>query len=139
MVLWTASLYAFSASLQSGILGPAVPLIQIFVYPQEPLSRLTQLVSVNVLVIGLSNIIWVPLANTFGRRPILILALLIMTFGAMWAGIATSFSSLLAARAIQGFGGGPGDSIAPDMIGECFFVHQRGRAMAFYTVFLAGG
>jgi MFS family permease len=84
MVLWTASLYAFSASLQSGILGPAVPLIHALVFPAEPIAHLTQLVSVNVLVIGLSNIIWVPLANTFGRRPILIVALLVMTFGALW-------------------------------------------------------
>ncbi|KAL9097388.1 MAG: hypothetical protein Q9165_000283 [Trypethelium subeluteriae] len=33
----------------------------------------------------------------------------------------------------------PADCVAPDVVGEVFFVHQRGRAMAIYTVFLSLG
>lgn len=47
----------------------------------------------------------------------------------MWAGLAKSFDSLLAARLFMGIGGGPADAVAPDVVGEVFFVHQRGRAM----------
>ena len=77
----------------------------------------------------MTNLFWVPLANTIGRRPIILLALLTLTLGSMWAGLATSFSSLLGARAIMGIGGGPADTVCPDVVGEIFFVHQRGRAM----------
>lgn len=78
---------------------------------------------------GASNFLWVPLANTFGRRPIMLISLLMLVFFSMWAGLAKDFSSLLAARFFMGFSNGPADTIAPDIIGEIYFVHQRGRAM----------
>jgi hypothetical protein len=52
----------------------------------------------------------------------------------MWAGLAKSFDSLLAARLFMGAGGGPADAVAPDVVGEVFFVHQRGRAMVSMVV-----
>lgn len=55
--------------------------------------------------------------------------MLIGVLASVWCGLATSFDSLLAARAIQGFGFGPADSLAASVIGEIFFVHERGRAM----------
>lgn len=57
----------------------------------------------------------------------------------MWCGLATSFPSLLAARAVQGIGAGPAYAIAPEILGDVFFVHERGRAMAVYTSALATG
>ena len=82
-----------------------------------------------MLMMGASNIWWTPLANTFGRRPIMLISLLVLTFASMWAGLAKSYHSLLAARLFMGIGGGPADAVAPDVVGEVFFVHQRGRAM----------
>jgi MFS family permease len=84
---------------------------------------------VSVIMLGGSNIIWVPLANVFGRRPILIIAPLIMTLGSLGCALSKSFTALLASRAVQGLGGGPADTIAADILGDIFFVHQRGRAM----------
>jgi MFS family permease len=80
-------------------------------------------------MLGASNLLWVPLANTFGRRPIILGSLLLLIFSSMWAGLATSFNNLLAARLFMGIGGGPADAVAPDVVGEVFFLHQRGRAM----------
>lgn len=97
--------------------------------PPKPFSDLTQLIAVNILLLGASNLVWVPLANTFGRRPIILLSLLLLVVSCVWAGLAMSFQSLLAARAFMGAGGGPADAVAPDVVGEIFFVHQRGRAM----------
>jgi MFS family permease len=88
---------------------------------------------INVILLGASNIIWVPLGNCYGRRPVLVIATLIMTMGSLWCGLATSFDSLMAARAIQGLGGGPADTLAPDILGEIFFVHERGRAMVEFS------
>ncbi|KAI0480320.1 major facilitator superfamily domain-containing protein [Xylariaceae sp. FL0804] len=139
-VLWTASLYGFVASFQASVLGSALPAMTQQLDPPRSLAQVTHLVAVNVLLIGVSNAVWVPLASALGKRPVALLALLVMTLASVWAGEAgDSFASLLAARAVQGLGAGPGDTIAPDLVGEVFFVHQRGRAMAVYTVFLAGG
>ena len=138
------SLFSFILSFSSAAIAPAIPILQfqLIEYEHKPArsyAQLTHLVAVNVLLIGVSNILWVPLANTFGRRPILIVSMLLATFFSMWCGLTNSFTSLLAGRAMQGLAFGPADTIAPDTVGEVFFVHQRGRAMAIYTIFLAGG
>lgn len=69
------------------------------------------------------------MANTFGRGPVVLLSLLMLTLCSMWAGLAHNFESLLAARFFMGVGAAPADTVAPDVVGEVFFVHQRGRAM----------
>ena len=35
---------------------------------------------------------------------------------------------------LHGVGSGPADTICPDVVGEIYFVHQRGRAMVIYSV-----
>lgn len=105
----------------------------------QPFSQLTQLIAVSVLMMGASNIFWVPLSNIFGRRPVLLVATLLMTLSSMWGGLAPSFSSLLASRVFQGTGAGPSETTAPALIGEVFFLDSRGRAMAVYTTFLSLG
>lgn len=122
-------LFSFTVNFGSGCVAPAIDIMQDQLQPRQSVTTLTHLVAVNVLMIGLSNIIWVPLANIFGRRPILILSLLMCVFFSMWCGLANSFNSLLAARTLQGCAFGPADTIAPDVVGEVFFVHQRGRAL----------
>lgn len=80
-------------------------------------------------MLGAANIWNVPLANTFGRRPVILVNLLLLTLSSMWAGLAKGFNSLLAARLFMGIGGSAADAVAPEVVGEVFFIHQRGRAM----------
>lgn len=59
----------------------------------------------------------------------MLLSFLLLVFASMWAGITSDFSSLLAARAFMGIGAGSADAVSPAVVGETFFVHQRGRVM----------
>ncbi|KAL4724741.1 hypothetical protein ACLX1H_008186 [Fusarium chlamydosporum] len=138
--LLVASLYAFVANYNAGVIAPAFQLWPM-VFPQDPrsLSELSNLMAINVLFLGAANIWWVPVSNWMGRRPVIILATLLVTFSTLWCGLATSYSSLLAARAFQGIGGAAADSVAPALVGDMFPVHQRGRAMAVYTIMLVVG
>ncbi|OQO12751.1 hypothetical protein B0A48_02215 [Cryoendolithus antarcticus] len=138
-VLFTVSLYALIANIASANIASALPLLTFQLLPPNSLTRLGHLVAYNVLFAGCSNIVWVPLANIFGRRPIMLLAQLILIFASMGGGLATTFNGLLIARIFQGIGAGPEQTISPEIVGEVFFVHQRGRAMALYTVCLSGG
>ncbi|KAJ5368662.1 uncharacterized protein N7496_008422 [Penicillium cataractarum] len=79
------------------------------------MGDLTHLVAVNVLMMGGANLC------------------------CMWAGLAKSFGSLLAARIFMGIAVAPADTVAPNVIGEIFFTHQRGRAMGCYTVCICLG
>ncbi|CAO2657355.1 Nn.00g034810.m01.CDS01 [Neocucurbitaria sp. VM-36] len=141
-ILFVMSLHPFVVNFTSSSLASALPIYAstpVFGFPPKEFSQLTYLIAVNILMLGASNLWWVPLANTFGRRPVILGSLLLLVFSSMWAGLATSFNSLLAARLFMGIGGGPADAVSPDVVGEIFFVHQRGRAMAIYTVFLTLG
>ncbi|PCG89188.1 Major facilitator superfamily domain, general substrate transporter [Penicillium occitanis (nom. inval.)] len=139
-VLLMAAMYPFVADFVSSVIAPAFPVWN-SAFPQEPkpVSDLTHLIAVNVLMLGMSNIWWVPLSNWMGRRPVLLVGTLLMTLCSMWAGLATSYNSLLAARIIQGIGAGPSEAVAPCLVGDVFFVHQRGRAMAVYTIAICTG
>ncbi|QDS74298.1 hypothetical protein FKW77_003792 [Venturia effusa] len=140
-ILACMSLFAFVANFTSASIASAFPIYAtpaVFT-PPPSFTQLTRLIAVNVLMLGASNIWWLPLANVFGRRPIMLISLLTLTLCSMWAGLAKSYHSLLAARLFMGIGGGPADVVAPNVVGEVFFVHQRGRAMAIYTVFLTLG
>ncbi|KEQ82771.1 MFS general substrate transporter [Aureobasidium pullulans EXF-150] len=148
MILAIMALYAFITNVSSSIISSALPtLVTAFMVMHErgpptgiiQFSTLTHLIAVNNLFLGASNTWWVPLGNTFGRRPIILICLAILCASSVWAGEAKSFNSLLVARLFQGIGGGAADTLAPDVVGQIFFVHQRGRAMAIYTIFLASG
>ncbi|KAF2165323.1 hypothetical protein M409DRAFT_67192 [Zasmidium cellare ATCC 36951] len=138
-ILLLMSLYCFTANFGSAALAPALQLLLPIYHGTQTFSTLSHLIAVNVLLIGVSNIFWVPLADTFGRRGVLIVAMAVAVGASVWCGQAGSFEGLLAARAVQGVGFGPADSIAASVLGEVFFVHERGRAMTIYTIFLVGG
>jgi MFS family permease len=79
------------------------------------------------------------LGNIFGRRPILIVSLICLLLTSIWCGLAQGYPSLLAARALQGASSGPVYTFAPEITGDIFFHHERGRAMVAYTMCLAAG
>ncbi|KAH8726892.1 major facilitator superfamily domain-containing protein [Phaeosphaeriaceae sp. PMI808] len=141
-ILAVMSIHPFVVNFAASSIGSALPIYAstgVFGFPPKPFQKLTHLIAVNLIMLGASNLFWVPLSNTFGRRPIILISLLLLTFSSMWAGLSKSFESLLAARLFMGMAGGPADAVSPDVVGEIFFVHQRGRAMAIYTLFLAQG
>ncbi|KAK2000475.1 major facilitator superfamily transporter [Colletotrichum falcatum] len=139
-LLLVASLYAFSGNFTSASLAPALQLwFQAFPDDKRPYSDLTYFVAINVLFLGASNAFWVPLSNIFGRRPVLLVATLLMTVSTIWCAVSTSYHSVLVARLVQGMGAGASETVAPALIGEVFFVDERGRAMAVYTTLLGGG
>ena len=134
-MLAVMSLHPFVVNFTSSSMSSALPIYAstgVFGFPPKTFSQLTYFVAVNILMLGVSNLWWVPLANSFGRRPVVLGSLLLLTFSSMWAGLAKSFDSMLAARLFMGIGGGPADAVSPDVVGEIFFVHQRGRDLVCY-------
>lgn len=129
-VLLTVSLFALFSNFTSASLAPGLSLWPLY-YPNDPrpFTVLARLMAVNVLFQGAGNIWWVPLSNILGRRPVLIAATLLLTLCTMWCGLAGGYDSLLAARIFQGFGNAAADTVAPAIVGDIYFMDERGRAM----------
>ncbi|GES58477.1 putative mfs transporter [Aspergillus terreus] len=88
---------------------------------------------------GISNLFWMPLAVKYGRRPVYLASFGLFFIAAVWAGMAKSFASELAARILMGLGSGSAECVAPLTISDIFFLHERGRVMSFYTIALSAG
>jgi DHA1 family bicyclomycin/chloramphenicol resistance-like MFS transporter len=75
---------------------------------------------------GISQIIYGPLSDHLGRRPVLLVGLAIYALGCVGAAASGSFAMLLAMRAVQGIGAGATRVIAVSVIRDTF----GGRKMA---------
>lgn len=63
------------------------------------------------LLQGISNFVWVPLANKYGRRPVYILSYTIYLACAVWLVFEESYNGFLAGRILMGVGAGAAETI----------------------------
>ncbi|KAL6804710.1 MFS general substrate transporter [Trichoderma sp. SZMC 28013] len=91
------------------------------------------------LLIGLGNIVWVPVANKWGRRPVYVVSYVIYFATAVWLIFEKSYTRFLVGRILMGFGAGAAETLAPITIADIFFLHERGKIMSAYTCFLSIG
>ncbi|KAF2757455.1 major facilitator superfamily transporter [Pseudovirgaria hyperparasitica] len=90
-----------------------------------PIWLIYLLASLPVLMIGIANLFFIPLAIATGRRPVVLITGVIAVGGALWAGFSGSLGQHLAARAIQGIGAGTVESLIPFIIQDMVHVHER--------------
>ncbi|KAM0724242.1 hypothetical protein Q7P37_000124 [Cladosporium fusiforme] len=74
---------------------------------------------------------WGKVSDIFGRKPMLLLANIIFMVGSLVAALSNSIGMLIAARAVQGLGGGGLVILVNITIGDLFSLRTRG---AFYGV-----
>ncbi|CAE7202609.1 hypothetical protein P3342_010893 [Pyrenophora teres f. teres] len=70
--------------------------------------------------------IWGKVSDIFGRKPILLLTNVIFFVGSLLAGVAVNMNMLIAARVIQGIGGGGLITLVNITISDIFSVRDRG-------------
>lgn len=103
------------------------------------LARGGYLITVNILTLGLGNLFWVPLSLKIGKRPVLLMCAAIFFGASVWAAESKSYGSLLAARAVQGFGASSSEAIGPAIVADLYFLHERGAMVGFYSAMIAIG
>ena len=95
-------------------------------------------IAIYVFTMGVSQLIYGPLADRFGRKPVLIGGLTLYVVASLAATAAGSFAGLLAARALQGLGAGSPRVIAMALARDCYGGVQMGRIMSLVMmVFMA--
>lgn len=102
-------------------------------------QQLSLLVGLNIITLGFANLFIVPLSNIFGRRPMSILFGILIVLTNIWQALATSHSSLLAARACNGIAAATSETIMVQVIADIFFLHERGFWMGtYFTMYFSG-
>ena len=106
----------------------------------ENLTRVALLTGYFLLGAGAAAIFFVPSGRIWGKRHLFLLGIFFIIFSSAWAGgSGESYASLAAARAIQGVGAAPFESLINAAVGDLYFVHQRGLRMAFTNLAVFGG
>lgn len=79
------------------------------------------------------------LSHTFGRKPLVLLALVLFSVGAIVAAVAQNFTVLLAGRSIQGIGGGGIISLTEVLITDLVPLRERGTWFGYQSAVWALG
>lgn len=95
-------------------------------------------VTAYLLGFGGAQIAYGPLADRFGRKPLLLIGLVIYTLFGLLAALAPTFESLLAARVVQGVGAASLRVLAVSIVRDCYSGRTMARVMSLaFIVFLA--
>ncbi|KAI1611222.1 major facilitator superfamily domain-containing protein [Exophiala viscosa] len=118
------------------ILSPiAIPLIEEF---KINFTQYGLLSGYCLCATGAIGIFIASFCRKFGKRPGLIFSMACAFAGSLWAGAARSYGSFLGARVVQGFACSFFESVMYAIIGDLYFVHERGLRMAVFVTSLSG-
>ncbi|GAA6617903.1 MFS transporter [Scytonema sp. NUACC26] len=117
------------AILGGTVFNPALPTIsQVFNVSSEQVALVATLFQLpGAIVTPIFGI----LADTFGRKQILVPSLLLFALGGVLSGFAQTFRSLLEWRVVQGIGTASLESLQLTLIGDLYRGRQLGAVMAF--------
>lgn len=102
-------------------------------------QRASYLTSLVIAIIGGAPLFWRPLADRFGRRPILLLSLICSLVGNIGCANSYSFGTMGLCRAITAFFICPAAAIGSGIVTETFFKRERARYMGVWTVMVTLG
>ena len=97
------------------------------------------IVSVTIAAAAISAILAGPLTDFLGRRPVLLIASLVFTIGAVVMGVSPNKYVLLFGRVIVGIGIGFAAMAVPMYIAESAPAHMRGKLVVLNNLFITGG
>jgi DHA1 family bicyclomycin/chloramphenicol resistance-like MFS transporter len=96
------------------------------------------IVTAYLIGFGTSQLAYGPLADRFGRRPVLLIGLVLYVLFSLLAAASTSFEMLLIARALQGVGSAGSRVLAVSIVRDCYSGRRMARVMSLsFIVFLA--
>ncbi|MCC7512650.1 MAG: MFS transporter, partial [Anaerolineae bacterium] len=130
-------------ALDIAIVAPALPAIQTYYGIGD--RALTWTFTIYVLFNLIGTPLMAKLSDTFGRRSIYILDIVLFALGSLFVALAPAnlFAGLLFGRALQGLGAGGIFPVASAVIGDTFPPEKRGGALGligavFGLAFLIG-
>lgn len=131
LILLIALLSAFPP-LSTDMYLPAIPLLQNTW--QEPLATMNLTLVAFFLGYCVSLLIYGPLSDKFGRRPLLLLGVGIYVISSLLAGFVDNITSLIVLRIFQGLGAASGSALGLAMTKDLFDGAERKQILATIAV-----
>ncbi|KAJ5371095.1 uncharacterized protein N7496_007187 [Penicillium cataractarum] len=126
----TVSFFSMTGILLVSGMGAVLPLIAAS-YPD--VKNTADLNVYPTLFMGIGNLIAMPLSLAIGRRPVYLFSSLLLVIGSIWCAFAPDFNSHLAGRDFLSLGAGQSEGLCVMIVQEMFYLHQRGRALAWFS------
>ncbi|KAK4623483.1 hypothetical protein CLAFUR0_07415 [Fulvia fulva] len=95
--------------------------------------------AITILMLGVGNVVFVPLSNKLGRRTIYIWTLLLVLLSQIWLGLSTTIGDFQGAHVLLGIGAAPFEALVAISISDVWFAHERGSKLGAYVFGLAFG
>ncbi|KAG4425114.1 hypothetical protein IFR04_001681 [Cadophora malorum] len=97
------------------------------------MQRISGLITYPSLLVGLGNIVSMPLVLSIGRRPVYLASNLVLLIALILCATSKSFEWHFAARCIVAFAAAQSEATVPLIIQDIFFLHQRARAYQVWS------
>jgi EmrB/QacA subfamily drug resistance transporter len=114
------------ASLSQTVLSSALPTI---VGELHGVEHMTWVITAYLLASTIVMPVYGKISDSFGRKPILLAAIVLFVGGSVWGGLAQDMTALIVARVIQGLGGGGLMILSQAAIADVIPARDRGRYM----------
>lgn len=101
------------------------------------LTLVSWIITAYLLTSTCATLIMGKLSDMYGRRPLILIAIGIFLLGSLLAGFAQSMPMLIAARAIQGIGGGSIITVVQSAVADVVAPRERGRFSGYYAIVFA--
>jgi DHA1 family bicyclomycin/chloramphenicol resistance-like MFS transporter len=135
--LWLLGLITFSGTLAMHIFVPALPAAARDLGASGAAIQLTM--SMYIIGLAAGQLIYGPLADHFGRRPILMVGLVIYAATGLWAAFAPDVHTLIILRLLQALGGCSGMVIGRAMVRDNALPQDAARRLALMNLIVVIG
>ncbi|KAF8839238.1 MFS general substrate transporter [Paxillus ammoniavirescens] len=137
LVLFQVVAQVFLASGCAPILIPAF--LAMSTELDQSTSAISYLVGTYALLLGFGVLLWNPLADRFGRRPVTIVSMTIAVCAACGVASAHTYDGMMAGRVFQAFGVCGALSIGAAYINDMYSPSEKGRAVGIWALGITVG
>lgn len=113
------------------ILTPAVPFVHRDL--DIPMAAAQTLISLSFLTIAAMTLVYGPLSDRFGRRPVILAGTALFCFGSALAGLAPTAGLVVLGRLLQAAGSAAGLTLTRTIIHDVYGREASGQALAYLT------
>lgn len=135
--LWLLALVTFSGTLAMHIFVPALPIAAQSLGAGIPAMQMT--VSLYILGLAVGQLAYGPLADRFGRRPVLLFGLTLYSIAGLAAAVAPDVHSLIAARLFQAMGGCAGLVLGRSIVRDTAEPQEATKRLALMNLMVTVG